>query len=59
MGHAGIFSSLTDFFFTLYIWVLVGQLSLPVFFRGATETMDALFPFVLHVFRVAEGIQHC
>lgn len=26
--------------------------------RGAEETMDALFPYVLHLFRVAEGMQH-
>lgn len=25
---------------------------------GAAETMDALFPYVLHVFRVAKGIRH-
>lgn len=26
--------------------------------RGAEETMDALFPYVLHLFRVAEGMRH-
>ena len=26
--------------------------------RGVTETMDALFPYVLHVFKVAEGLRH-
>jgi len=26
--------------------------------RGAEETMQALFPYVLHLFRVAEGAQH-
>lgn len=26
--------------------------------RGATETMEALFPYVLHLFRVAEGMRH-
>lgn len=25
---------------------------------GASETIDALFPYVLHVFRVAEGMRH-
>lgn len=26
--------------------------------RGAMETMDALFPYVLHLFRVADGARH-
>jgi len=26
--------------------------------RGAEETMDALFPYILHVFRVKEGVRH-
>jgi molybdenum cofactor synthesis domain-containing protein len=26
--------------------------------RGVEETMDALFPYLLHVFRVAEGMRH-
>ena len=26
--------------------------------RGAEETMDALFPYILHIFRVAEGLRH-
>jgi cyclic pyranopterin monophosphate synthase len=33
-------------------------ITLPGSPRGAAETMDALFPYVLHVFRVAEGIRH-
>ncbi len=33
-------------------------ITLPGSTRGAEETMDALFPYVLHVFRVAEGIRH-
>jgi cyclic pyranopterin phosphate synthase len=33
-------------------------LTLPGSTRGAQETMDALFPFILHIFRVAEGLQH-
>ena len=33
-------------------------LTLPGSTRGAEETMDALFPYVLHIFRVAEGMQH-
>ncbi len=33
-------------------------ITLPGSIRGAEETMDALFPYVLHVFRVAEGIRH-
>ena len=33
-------------------------LTLPGSVRGATETMDALFPYILHVFRVAQGMRH-
>ena len=33
-------------------------ITLPGSSRGAAETMDALFPYLLHVFRVAEGMQH-
>ncbi|WP_315822847.1 bifunctional molybdenum cofactor biosynthesis protein MoaC/MoaB [Paraflavitalea speifideaquila] len=33
-------------------------LTLPGSTRGATETMDALFPYILHIFRVAEGMRH-
>lgn len=33
-------------------------LTLPGSTRGAEETMDALFPYVLHIFRVAEGMKH-
>lgn len=33
-------------------------LALPGSTRGAEETMDALFPSVLHVFRILEGAQH-
>ncbi len=32
--------------------------TLPGSTRGAEETMDALFPYILHVFRVAEGMRH-
>jgi cyclic pyranopterin phosphate synthase len=33
-------------------------ITLPGSTRGAEETMDALFPYVLHVFKVAGGIRH-
>jgi len=33
-------------------------LTLPGSTRGAGETMDALFPYIIHVFRVAEGMRH-
>lgn len=33
-------------------------LTLPGSPRGAEETMDALFPYILHVFKVAEGVRH-
>lgn len=33
-------------------------LALPGSTRGAEESMDALFPYLLHIFRVAEGMPH-
>jgi len=33
-------------------------ITLPGSTRGAGETMDALFPYVLHLFRVAKGMRH-
>ena len=33
-------------------------LTFPGSTRGAEETMDALFPYIIHVFRVAEGMRH-
>ncbi len=33
-------------------------LAVPGSTKGAKETMDALFPFILHVFRIIEGAQH-
>lgn len=33
-------------------------LTLPGSARGAEETMEALFPYVIHIFRVAEGMRH-
>jgi cyclic pyranopterin phosphate synthase len=33
-------------------------LTLPGSTKGAEETMDALFPYILHIFRVAEGMRH-
>jgi molybdenum cofactor biosynthesis protein MoaC len=33
-------------------------LTLPGSTRGAEETMDALFPYIIHIFRVAEGMRH-
>jgi len=33
-------------------------ITLPGSPKGVSETMDAIFPYVLHVFRVKEGIQH-
>lgn len=33
-------------------------LTLPGSTKGAEETIDALFPYVLHLFRVAEGARH-
>jgi molybdenum cofactor biosynthesis protein MoaC len=33
-------------------------ITLPGSTRGAAETIDALFPYVLHVFQVAKGMRH-
>jgi molybdenum cofactor biosynthesis protein MoaC len=33
-------------------------LALPGSTKGAKESMDALFPFILHIFRIIEGAQH-
>ncbi len=33
-------------------------ITLPGSTRGAAETMDALFPYIIHLFRVAEGMRH-
>jgi cyclic pyranopterin phosphate synthase len=33
-------------------------ITLPGSPSGATETIDALFPYVLHVFKVAKGMRH-
>jgi len=33
-------------------------ITLPGSPKGAEETMDALFPYVLHLFKVAEGMRH-
>jgi molybdenum cofactor biosynthesis protein MoaC len=33
-------------------------ITLPGSTRGASETIDALFPYILHVFRVAKGMRH-
>lgn len=33
-------------------------ITLPGSARGAIETVDALFPYILHVFKVAEGMRH-
>jgi molybdenum cofactor biosynthesis protein MoaC len=33
-------------------------LTLPGSAKGSAETMDALFPYILHVFQVAQGIPH-
>jgi len=33
-------------------------LTLPGSTKGATETMDAIFPYILHIFKVAEGKRH-
>jgi molybdenum cofactor synthesis domain-containing protein len=33
-------------------------ITLPGSPRGASETIDALFPYLLHVFKIAEGLRH-
>lgn len=33
-------------------------LTLPGSTRGAEETMDAVFPYITHIFKVAEGLRH-
>ena len=33
-------------------------LTLPGSPKGATESMDALFPYIQHVFKIAEGLRH-
>jgi molybdenum cofactor synthesis domain-containing protein len=33
-------------------------LTLPGSPKGAVETIDALFPYILHVFKIAEGMRH-
>ncbi len=33
-------------------------ITLPGSTKGAEETMDALFPYILHLFRVAKGMRH-
>jgi cyclic pyranopterin phosphate synthase len=33
-------------------------LTLPGSTRGAEETMDALFPYIIHIFQVAQGLRH-
>lgn len=33
-------------------------ITLPGSPRGVAETMDAIFPYILHVFRVKEGVRH-
>lgn len=33
-------------------------ITLPGSTKGASETMDAMFPYILHVFKVAEGLRH-
>jgi cyclic pyranopterin monophosphate synthase len=33
-------------------------LTLPGSPKGAAETIDALFPYILHVFKIAEGLRH-
>lgn len=33
-------------------------LTLPGSVKGAEETIDALFPYIIHVFKVAEGFRH-
>jgi molybdopterin biosynthesis enzyme MoaB len=33
-------------------------ITLPGSTKGATETMNALFPYIKHIFKVAEGARH-
>ena len=33
-------------------------ITLPGSPKGVAETIDAIFPYVLHVFRVKEGVKH-
>jgi molybdopterin biosynthesis enzyme MoaB len=33
-------------------------LTLPGSTKGASETIDALFPYVIHIFSVVEGMRH-
>ena len=33
-------------------------ITLPGSTKGAAESMDALFPYVLHIFKVAQGFRH-
>lgn len=33
-------------------------ITLPGSTRGAQETLDALFPYLLHIFKVAQGVRH-
>jgi molybdopterin biosynthesis enzyme MoaB len=33
-------------------------MTLPGSTKGALESMDALFPAILHIFRIIEGTQH-
>ena len=33
-------------------------LTLPGSTRGAEESMDALFPYVIHIFKVSQGLRH-
>jgi molybdopterin biosynthesis enzyme MoaB len=33
-------------------------ITLPGSPRGVEETMDALFPYVLHIFKVRKGLRH-
>jgi molybdopterin biosynthesis enzyme MoaB len=33
-------------------------ITLPGSPRGVAESMDAVFPYILHVFRVRDGVRH-
>lgn len=33
-------------------------ITLPGSPKGAAETIDALFPYILHVFKTSEGLRH-